>query len=109
MRLLVVVLLLMAATVFCFSPSSFFGKKMSLRPGVTQSSHTLDMSIDSDILSPLTSKRLSFVLGRLAFSGLPLSPESVGRRKTIKTEVVKGTIWTLDQVQGIINVNVSAL
>ena len=35
---------------------------------------------------------------------LPLSPER--RRKTILTEVVKDTIWTLDQLQGIVNVNV---
>jgi len=37
---------------------------------------------------------------------VPLSPESVGRRKTLLTEVVKGQVWTLEQVQGIINVNV---
>jgi hypothetical protein len=37
-------------------------------------------------------------LGKLAFSLLPLSPESVGRRKTIFTEVVAGKVWTLDQV-----------
>lgn len=38
-------------------------------------------------------------LGKLAFSLLPLSPESVGRRKTIFTEVVAGKVWTLDQVR----------
>ena len=56
--------------------------------------------------TPLKDKKFSFGLGRFAFSGLPLSPESVGRRKTLLTEVVKDSIWTLDQVQGIINVNV---
>ena len=55
---------------------------------------------------PEKSNRYKFALGKLAFSGLPLSPESVDRRKTLLTEVVKDTIWTLDQVQGIINVNV---
>lgn len=51
------------------------------------------------------SKDLKFDLGRIAFSLLPLSPETVGRRKTILTEVVKDEVWTLDQLQGIINVN----
>lgn len=46
-----------------------------------------------------------FELGRFAFSLVPLSPESVGRRKTIMEEVVKGKIWTFDQLQGVINVN----
>ena len=45
-------------------------------------------------------------MGKIAFSLLPLSPESVERRKTILKEIVKDEIWTLDQVQGIINVNV---
>ncbi len=60
----------------------------------------------SKVETPVKDRKLSFGLGRLAFSGLPLSPESVGRRKTLLTEVVKDSIWTLDQVQGIINVNV---
>jgi len=51
------------------------------------------------------SNDLKFDLGRIAFSLLPLSPESIGRRKTILTEVVKDEVWTLDQLQGIINVN----
>ncbi len=55
---------------------------------------------------PEKSSKYRFSLGKLAFSGLPLSPEAVDRRKTILKEVVKDTIWTLDQVQGIINVNV---
>ena len=48
---------------------------------------------------------LQYGLGKFAFSLLPLSPESIGRRKTIFKEVVKDQIWTLDQIQGIINVN----
>lgn len=50
-------------------------------------------------------KKQQFNLGKIAFSLVPLSPESVGRRKSILTEVVKGKVWTIDQVQGIINVN----
>ena len=55
---------------------------------------------------PAKDPKLTWDLGKFAFSLLPLSPEAVGRRKTIFTEVVKDTIWTLDQVQGIININV---
>lgn len=60
----------------------------------------------STIEIPKYDKNLDFALGKIAFSGLGLSPESSGRRKTILTEVVKDEVWTLEQVQGIINVNV---
>ena len=60
----------------------------------------------STIEIPKYDKNLDFALGKIAFSGLALSPESSGRRKTILTEVVKDEVWTLEQVQGIINVNV---
>ena len=51
------------------------------------------------ITVPTKDPKLEFGwLGKLAFSLLPLTPESVGRRKTILTEVVPGEIWTLDQV-----------
>ena len=60
----------------------------------------------SSIEIPKYDKNLDFGLGKIAFSGLALSPESSGRRKTILTEVVKDEVWTLEQVQGIINVNV---
>lgn len=43
-------------------------------------------------------------LAGVAFSLLPLAPGM--RRKTLQTEIVKGKVWTLDQIQGIINVNV---
>ena len=58
------------------------------------------------LITPKTDKTLQFPLGKIAFSLIPLTPESVGRRKTLLVEVVKGKIWTLDQLQGIINVNV---
>ena len=61
--------------------------------------------IDASII-PKNDKKLKFGLGSIAFSLLPLSPESVGRRKTLMTEIIKDKIYTLDQVQGIINVNV---
>jgi hypothetical protein len=46
-----------------------------------------------------------FPLGKVAFSLLQLSPESTGRRKTLIKNIVPNKIWTLDQIQGIINVN----
>ncbi len=55
---------------------------------------------------PATSPSLQFPQGKVAFSLITLTPESVGRRKTLVTEVVKDKVYTLDQVQGIINVNV---
>ena len=55
---------------------------------------------------PEKSAYTTFGLGSIAFSLLPLSPEAVGRRKTILTEVVPGKVYTLDQRQGIINVDV---
>lgn len=66
-------------------------------------STSLDRLLDN--LSKKDNK-LQFNLGKFAFSLIPLSPESVGRRKTLLTEVVKGNMWTLEQIQGIINVNV---
>ena len=45
----------------------------------------------------------SWLLGRIAFSLLPLA--GAERRKTIQETVVRG-VWTMDQVQGVVNVNV---
>ena len=46
----------------------------------------------------------SWPLGRVAFSLLPLAGSD--RRKTIPEEVVPGRVWTFDQIQGVLNVNV---
>lgn len=69
-------------------------------------SRTSEQDVKQIIQVPKSDKRMKFGLGKFSFSLLPLSPESTGRRKTILTEVVKGQVWTLDQLQGIINVNV---
>jgi hypothetical protein len=60
----------------------------------------------SGIVVPKRDPRLVFPLGNFGFSLLPLSPESTGRRKTLLKTIVPQQVWTLDQVQGIINVNV---
>ena len=66
----------------------------------------LKLRSSPNIMIPIRDPNLTFGLGKIAFSGLALSPESSGRRKTIITEVVQDEVWTLEQVQGIINVNV---
>lgn len=53
---------------------------------------------------PESSPQYYWDLSRVAFSLLPLAPGP--RRKTIFSEVVKGSVWTADQLQGIVNVNV---
>jgi len=53
---------------------------------------------------PRAERATSWPLGRIAFSLLPLAGSA--RRKTLETEVVKGSVWTHDQIQGVVNVNV---
>ena len=53
---------------------------------------------------PVKNSQTEWNLGKYAFSFLPLAPGD--RRKTLFSEVVKGTIWTADQIQGVVNVNV---
>ncbi|GKZ00141.1 hypothetical protein MPSEU_000967400 [Mayamaea pseudoterrestris] len=57
------------------------------------------------IPTPPYSKELSWPLGKIAFSLLPLAG-TFTRRATIETCIVPNTIWTHDQLQGIVNVNV---
>jgi hypothetical protein len=54
--------------------------------------------------TPRYDRQLSWPLGKVAFSLLPLAGGE--RRATILTELVPGTIYALDQIQGIVNVNV---
>ena len=53
---------------------------------------------------PLT-KEMSWPLGKVAFSLLPLAGTST-RRATVEECLVPDTIWTHDQIQGVVNVNV---
>lgn len=53
---------------------------------------------------PTSSPNYYWGLNKVAFSLLPLAPGA--RRKTIFEEIVKNEIWTMDQIQGIVNVNV---
>jgi hypothetical protein len=60
--------------------------------------------LTKDISLPESDRRYYWDLSKVAFSLLPIYPSV--RRKTLIEEPVKGQIWTLDQLQGIINVNV---
>ncbi|KAI2495139.1 DUF4336-containing protein [Fragilaria crotonensis] len=59
----------------------------------------------SIIPTPPFSTDLSWPLGKVAFSLLPLAGTST-RRATVQEVLVPDTIWTFDQLQGIVNVNV---
>jgi len=55
--------------------------------------------------NPPSSPQFFWPLGKVAFSLLPLAGTST-RRATVEEEIVKDTIWTHDQIQGVVNVNV---
>ena len=82
--------------IFCFNLKSRRSQEFQLARRTNAASITI----------PDRDPRLEFNLGKIAFSLLPFSPESMGRRKTILTEIVANQVWTLDQLQGVINVNV---
>ena len=54
--------------------------------------------------APVRPASRSFPLGRIAFSLLPLA--GVDRRATTQQEIVRGKVWTHDQLQGVLAVNV---
>jgi len=59
----------------------------------------------TDIVRPPYRADMDWPVGKVAFSLIPLSGTST-RRATVMEEVVPGQIWTMDQLQGIVNVNV---
>jgi len=54
---------------------------------------------------PPTTKDIEWPLGKIAFSLIPLAGTS-SRRVTVEECLVPDTIWTHDQLQGVVNVNV---
>lgn len=58
-----------------------------------------------NIAAPAFTRELSWPLGKVAFSLLPLAGTST-RRATVEEVIVPDTIWTHDQIQGVVNVNV---
>jgi Domain of unknown function (DUF4336) len=57
------------------------------------------------IPNPIRNDDLYWPLGKVAFSLLPIAG-TYTRRVTVEQEIVPRTIWTHDQIQGIVNVNV---
>ena len=57
------------------------------------------------IVSPTFNGDVSWPLGKVAFSLLPLAGTS-SRRATVEECIVPDSIWTHDQIQGVVNVNV---
>jgi hypothetical protein len=55
--------------------------------------------------TPAFTNDVSWPLGKVAFSLLPLAGTST-RRATVEECVIPDTMWTHDQIQGIVNVNV---
>ena len=73
-----------------------------LNPQTCSKTWVMSLS-NADVNVPDYNPLLDWKLSPVAFSLLPLAPGS--RRKTMMEEVVKGTIWTFDQIQGVVNVN----
>jgi len=55
--------------------------------------------------TPPTTNEVTWPLGKVAFSLLPLAGTS-SRRATVEQCIIPDTMWTHDQIQGIVNVNV---
>ncbi|VEU37865.1 unnamed protein product [Pseudo-nitzschia multistriata] len=55
--------------------------------------------------TPVDSAFTSWPLGKVAFSLLPLAGTST-RRATVQTTIIEDSMWTHDQIQGVVNVNV---
>eukprot|EP00980_Cylindrotheca_fusiformis_P001464 scaffold345_cov134-Cylindrotheca_fusiformis.AAC.75 len=64
-----------------------------------------ESSVDPVVPSPPFTADVSWPLGKVAFSLLPLAGTS-SRRATVEECVIPETIWTHDQIQGVVNVNV---
>ena len=62
----------------------------SFRVAQVTTRHDMPLLMSSSLEKPKENAKLKFDLGKFSFSLLPLSPESVGRRKTIRTEIIPG-------------------
>ena len=71
---------------------------------------TTGMAVAADVPksvvpTPAFTKDVSWPLGKVAFSLLPLAGTS-SRRATVEECIIPDTMWTHDQIQGVVNVNV---
>lgn len=96
---MLLILLLISLLTLCCSFQS-----LSKKSTISNNNNNRIITSDGNVKLPESNPSYEWDLHKVAFSLLPLSPGR--RRKTILEEIVPGTIWTLDQVQGIVNVNV---
>ena len=96
--------------------SSGFSRRQLFQSGMTAVTTAASLSpffhatpanalVPQKVPTPPYDRNLYWPTGKVAFSLLPLAGTS-SRRATVQQEVVKDTIWTHDQIQGIVNVNV---
>jgi hypothetical protein len=62
-------------------------------------------SVAPVVTTPAFTNDVSWPLGKVAFSLLPLAGTS-SRRATVEDTLIPETMWTHDQIQGVVNVNV---
>jgi len=87
--------------------SAILGAASSLQIALALPSNAIAATSASSvaITSPEFNKDFTWPLGKIAFSLLPLAGTS-SRRATVEECIVPDTIWTHDQIQGVVNVNV---
>ena len=76
-------------------------------PYIASAASTTASSIPSSMV-PQNVRETTWPIGKVAFSLLPLAG-TYTRRATVKEILVEDNIWTFDQIQGVVNVNVPAL
>ena len=79
---------------------------LAATPFVLPSSPALaEPAISPVVPTPAFTKDVSWPIGKVAFSLLPLAGTS-SRRATVEDCLIPDTMWTHDQIQGVVNVNV---
>jgi hypothetical protein len=78
---------------------------ISLIPSSATAKPTTTTAVNYLVPTPPFTKQEYWPLGKVAFSLLPLAGTSTSRA-TVEECIVPNTIWTHDQIQGIVNVNV---
>lgn len=83
----------------------FLTSTMAAATVLAASISPVNAAASTAVPTPPFTRDLSWPVGKAAFSLLPLAGTST-RRATVAATVVPGKIWTHDQLQGIVNVNV---
>jgi len=78
---------------------------LMLSTTVTTTATTAASAATTTSSTTATSRETYWPLGKVAFSLLPLSG-TYSRRATVMETLIPNTLWTFDQIQGVVNVNV---